>query len=224
MQSARGGGGGGALKQGLATDQRTPHPRATPPPPPRPLPSPHPHAALAPIQWGEVRDIIMLKDKATGQPRGCAFVSFAMREEAETAIQQLDRRVQLPGALSQLEVRRAPGKRSGAAAPRCGTPGALGCGRCMSCSLRGSGAEARCFAARAALIGSEIARNSSCHAHGYAHLHPSLTPSRPISPSPNPDPLPHPPPQNLTSHPSPPSLAPTRPPPAPLLTHLHRHM
>lgn len=57
------------------------------------------------VQWGDVKDIIVLKDKVTGQPRGCAFVSYATREEAEAAIQHLDRRVQLPGALSQLEVR-----------------------------------------------------------------------------------------------------------------------
>lgn len=47
----------------------------------------------------------MLKDKVTGQPRGCAFVSYATREEADAAIQHLDRRVQLPGALNKLEVR-----------------------------------------------------------------------------------------------------------------------
>jgi len=52
-----------------------------------------------------VKDIIVLKDKATGQPRGCAFVSYATREEAEAAIRHLDRRVQLPGALNKLEVR-----------------------------------------------------------------------------------------------------------------------
>lgn len=64
-------------------------------------------ADLKPLfdQWGTVQDIIVLKDKTTGQPRGCAFVSYATREEAEAAIQHLDRRVQLPGALSKLEVR-----------------------------------------------------------------------------------------------------------------------
>ncbi len=52
-----------------------------------------------------MRDIIVLKEKASGQPRGCAFVSYATREEAEAAIRHLDRRVQLPGAASHLEVR-----------------------------------------------------------------------------------------------------------------------
>jgi RNA recognition motif-containing protein len=65
-----------------------------------------------------VRDIIVLKDKVTGQPRGCAFVSYATREEAEAAIRHLDRRVQLPGALNKLEVRQAGAqgaRRAGAA-------------------------------------------------------------------------------------------------------------
>jgi hypothetical protein len=71
-----------------------------------------PDAARRPPQWGEVKDIIVLKDKATGQPRGCAFVSYAAREEAEAAVAHLDRRVQLPGAAGKLEVgRRAPGAR-----------------------------------------------------------------------------------------------------------------
>lgn len=52
-----------------------------------------------------MRDIIILNDKATGQPRGCAFVSYASKAEAETAIARLDRQVHLPGALSPLEVR-----------------------------------------------------------------------------------------------------------------------
>ena len=42
--------------------------------------------------------------QVTQQPRGCAFVSYATRAEAESAIQHLDRQIQLPGALSQLEV------------------------------------------------------------------------------------------------------------------------
>ncbi|KIZ04483.1 CUG-BP- and ETR-3-like factor 4 [Monoraphidium neglectum] len=57
------------------------------------------------LQWGDVKDIIVLNDKVTGQPRGCAFVSYATREEAEAAIQNLDRRVQLPGAQNKIEVR-----------------------------------------------------------------------------------------------------------------------
>lgn len=54
---------------------------------------------------GKVKDLIILKDKVTGQPRGCAFVSYATKEEAELAITRLDRKLHLSGALSPLEVR-----------------------------------------------------------------------------------------------------------------------
>lgn len=67
----------------------------------------HSHADIddyALVQCGQVKDLIILKDKVTGQPRGCAFVSYATKEEAEMAIQRLDRQVHLPGALSPLEV------------------------------------------------------------------------------------------------------------------------
>jgi CUG-BP- and ETR3-like factor len=56
------------------------------------------------MQFGTVRDTIILKDKVTGQPRGCAFVSYATKEEAEAAIAALDKGVHLPGALCPLEV------------------------------------------------------------------------------------------------------------------------
>jgi CUG-BP- and ETR3-like factor len=56
------------------------------------------------FQCGAVEDLIILKDKAIGQSRGCAFVSFATKEEAEEAISKLDRQVHLPGAFSSLEV------------------------------------------------------------------------------------------------------------------------
>lgn len=44
------------------------------------------------------------KDKVTGSPRGCAFVSYATKAEALLAIRNLDRQVQLTGALCPLEV------------------------------------------------------------------------------------------------------------------------
>jgi RNA recognition motif-containing protein len=60
------------------------------------------------LQFGDVKDIIILKDKITGQPRGCAFVSYATKEEAARAISSLDRTLHLPGALCPLEVRYSP--------------------------------------------------------------------------------------------------------------------
>lgn len=64
-------------------------------------------ANLKPIfdRSGEVKDIIILKDKVSGQPKGCAFVSYATEAEAERAIADLDRKIQLPGASSPMEVR-----------------------------------------------------------------------------------------------------------------------
>lgn len=55
-------------------------------------------------QSGDVKDIIILKDKVSGQPKGCAFVSYATEAEAERAIAELDRKIQLPGASSPMEV------------------------------------------------------------------------------------------------------------------------
>jgi hypothetical protein len=40
----------------------------------------------------------------TGQPRGCAFVSYASKAEGEMAIHSLDKGVHLPGALCPMEV------------------------------------------------------------------------------------------------------------------------
>jgi hypothetical protein len=67
-------------------------------------PSPAPASAGAARQWGTVRDVMILRDRATGLSRGCAFVGYETSEEAEAAIQNLDRRVHLPGALGPLEV------------------------------------------------------------------------------------------------------------------------
>lgn len=60
--------------------------------------------AHAVLQSGNVKDIIILKDKVSGQPKGCAFVSYATEGEAERAIAELDRKIQLPGASSPMEV------------------------------------------------------------------------------------------------------------------------
>lgn len=54
-------------------------------------------------KFGDVKDIIILKDKVTGQPRGCAFVSYATKDEAEAAISALNKGVHLPGALCPME-------------------------------------------------------------------------------------------------------------------------
>eukprot|EP00775_Hariotina_reticulata_P011883 gene11883-12027_t len=64
---------------------------------------------LLPIfqKYGTVEDIVILKDKSSGSPRGCAFVSYAANAAAEAAIKALDKNVHLPGALCPMEVRYA---------------------------------------------------------------------------------------------------------------------
>ena len=62
-----------------------------------------PHCLL---QYGDVKDIIILKDKMSDLSRGCAFVSYSTVEEAERAITRLDKSIHLPGALQPMEVAR----------------------------------------------------------------------------------------------------------------------
>ncbi|KIZ02294.1 CUG-BP- and ETR-3-like factor 5 [Monoraphidium neglectum] len=56
-------------------------------------------------QCGTVIDVQILRERATGQSRGCAFVGYETSQEAEAAIEQLNHRVHLPGAATPLEVR-----------------------------------------------------------------------------------------------------------------------
>jgi hypothetical protein len=57
-----------------------------------------------PPQCGTVIDVQILRERATGQSRGCAFVGYETSQEAEAAIEQLNHRVHLPGAATPLEV------------------------------------------------------------------------------------------------------------------------
>jgi len=67
---------------------------------------------LIPIfsQFGTVETVNIIRDKNTGQHRGCAFVSFANREDAETCQAELHNRFALPGAKRPLQVRPATRK------------------------------------------------------------------------------------------------------------------
>eukprot|EP00798_Chlamydomonas_sp_ICE-L_P012603 gene12603-15829_t len=56
-------------------------------------------------EFGKVEDLFILKDKVSGQPRGCAFVSYGTEEEAERAVNKLHGQIRLPGAALHLEVR-----------------------------------------------------------------------------------------------------------------------
>lgn len=57
------------------------------------------------MQHGQVQDCIILKQKGVGTSRGCAFVSYATREEAQAAIDGKNQQITLPGANGLLEVR-----------------------------------------------------------------------------------------------------------------------
>lgn len=56
------------------------------------------------MQFGGVKNVTVLRDRATGVSKGCAFVSLDDAEQASKAIDFLDRKVFLTGALRPLEV------------------------------------------------------------------------------------------------------------------------
>lgn len=51
---------------------------------------------------GQVEEIYIMKDKATGQSKGCAFVRFANTDAANAAIQGLHQKMTMPGATQPL--------------------------------------------------------------------------------------------------------------------------
>lgn len=59
---------------------------------------------LLPHKLHQNQFLCYLCSVVTNQPRGCAFVSYATKTEAELAIQKLDRQLHLPGALCPIEV------------------------------------------------------------------------------------------------------------------------
>eukprot|EP00271_Cylindrocystis_brebissonii_P005206 TRINITY_DN17172_c0_g1_i1.p1 TRINITY_DN17172_c0_g1~~TRINITY_DN17172_c0_g1_i1.p1 ORF type:complete len:688 (+),score=262.13 TRINITY_DN17172_c0_g1_i1:187-2250(+) len=62
-------------------------------------------------EFGSVLEVALIKDKATGQQRGCAFIKYASLEEAERAIKGLHNQRTLPGGNSPVQVRFADGER-----------------------------------------------------------------------------------------------------------------
>lgn len=47
--------------------------------------------------YGSILEVVIIKDKATGQSKGCAFVVFSTKAEADAAIQSLHMKITLPG-------------------------------------------------------------------------------------------------------------------------------
>eukprot|EP01054_Gregarina_sp_Poly1_P000918 Gregarina_sp_Poly_1__917@NODE_1220_length_4741_cov_416_879974_g832_i0_p1_GENE_NODE_1220_length_4741_cov_416_879974_g832_i0NODE_1220_length_4741_cov_416_879974_g832_i0_p1_ORF_typecomplete_len632_score117_98RRM_1/PF00076_22/4_4e15RRM_1/PF00076_22/5_9e17RRM_1/PF00076_22/1_8e19RRM_5/PF13893_6/1_7e06RRM_5/PF13893_6/2_2e05RRM_5/PF13893_6/8e07RRM_7/PF16367_5/0_041RRM_7/PF16367_5/0_00065RRM_7/PF16367_5/2_1e06Nup35_RRM_2/PF14605_6/3_4e02Nup35_RRM_2/PF14605_6/0_0032Nup35_RRM_2/PF14605_6/0_003RRM_8/PF11835 len=74
---------------------------------------------------GQIDEVFIMKDSASGQGKGCAFVKFAYKEQALHAIKLLSGMQQLSGAPRPLEVRFAESKKTIAAAAA-GQPGGFG--------------------------------------------------------------------------------------------------
>lgn len=55
--------------------------------------------------YGTIQDVMFLKNKATGQHRGCAFVTFETNEEAQAAIDAMNDKVTLQGAKRTMIIR-----------------------------------------------------------------------------------------------------------------------
>jgi len=57
--------------------------------------------------FGEVKEVTILKDRRTGTHRGCGFVTFSNKSEANAAIEALHDKVKLTGAKREMIVRPA---------------------------------------------------------------------------------------------------------------------
>ncbi|XP_078170743.1 flowering time control protein FCA-like isoform X2 [Carex rostrata] len=62
-------------------------------------------------EHGNVIEVAFIKDKKTGEQRGCCFVKYTTHEEAERAIRALHNQYTLPGEHGPVQVRYADGER-----------------------------------------------------------------------------------------------------------------
>lgn len=60
------------------------------------------------MQFGSLKQVTVLRE-ADGTGKGCGFVLFESKEDAERAINALDKSVTLPGQLQPMEVGRLGG-------------------------------------------------------------------------------------------------------------------
>ncbi|KAG9148221.1 hypothetical protein Leryth_021592 [Lithospermum erythrorhizon] len=62
-------------------------------------------------QHGHVLEVVLIKDKRTGEQQGCCFVKYPNAEEADRAIRELHNQQTLPGGVGPIQVRYADGER-----------------------------------------------------------------------------------------------------------------
>ncbi|CEG39072.1 cug-bp-and etr-3-like [Plasmopara halstedii] len=60
--------------------------------------------------YGQLEDLMIIRDKITGAHRGCAFASYFTRDAAEKAVIELHNKVTLPHSINPLQVRPAEGQ------------------------------------------------------------------------------------------------------------------
>lgn len=63
-------------------------------------------------EYGQVKEIFVIKDMSTGMGRGCAFVKFGYKEQALNAIEKLNQKMTMNGSNRPMDVRFAEHKKS----------------------------------------------------------------------------------------------------------------
>lgn len=58
-------------------------------------------------KYGAMEDVVIIRDKHTGQHRGCAFVTFLSKESAEKCVDELHGQLTLPGGRRPVQIRPA---------------------------------------------------------------------------------------------------------------------
>lgn len=58
-------------------------------------------------EFGPILELTVIRDKATKQHRGCAFLTYARKQNASRAIQQLHDKIKLPNAVNPIQIRPA---------------------------------------------------------------------------------------------------------------------
>ena len=64
-------------------------------------------------KYGAMEDVTIIRDKHTGQHRGCAFVTFISKEQAELCEEEMHNQFTLPGGKRPVQIRPASRNESG---------------------------------------------------------------------------------------------------------------